>query len=159
MANRTKNLHLNTWLENDPVDFEEVNENFEAIDQLVMCTESGSKTAGYSGGSESVATWRYKKYSDGTIDMSAKLNFTNLKCDGGSSSPYYSGGVEVNFPFEFSEIYDVQMHLASNTIGWVSDITNKSVINKVSFRVMSMNYENTGIYKQVFINVKGVLRN
>lgn len=158
MANKTKNLHLNTWLESDPVNFEELNANFEAIDQLVSCVESGSKTAGYSGGSDSVATWRYKKYSDGTVEMSAKLNFTNLKCNGGSAAPYYSGTVTVSFPFEFAEIYDVQMHLASNTIGWVSDITGEAVNNKVMFRVMGMWLETDFIYKQVFVNIKGVLK-
>ena len=61
------------------------------------------------------------------------------------------------FPFSLSEIYDVQMHLASNTIGWVSDITNKTVTDKVVFKVMGVDSENDYIYKQVFINVKGVL--
>ena len=78
-ANKTKNLGLNIWLENEPVNFEEMNENFEKIDHFVSCTESGVKTASYSGGSDTVANWRYKKYSDGTVEMSAKLNFTNLK--------------------------------------------------------------------------------
>ena len=59
------------------------------------------------------------------------------------------------FPFQLTAVYDVQMHLASNTIGWVSDITGKSVIDHVMFRVMSTAYESTNIYKQVFINVKG----
>lgn len=157
MANTTDNLQFNVWLEDDVVNFEEINANFEKLDDMVMCIESGTKTASYSGGSDANAVWRYKKYSDGTIDMSAKLNFTNLKCNGGSKSPYYSGNVQLNFPFTFSEIYDVRMHLASNTIGWVSDITGETVNDSVSFRVMSMDSESTNIHKQVFINVKGVL--
>ena len=84
MPNTTSKLGLNTWLENDVVDFEEINENFEKLDNMVMCIESGTKTANFSGGTTSVATWRYRKYSDGTVEMSAKLEFTNLKCDGGS---------------------------------------------------------------------------
>lgn len=154
-SNKTTNLNLNTWLENDPVDFEEVNENFEKIDNLVHCIESGSATASFTGGTTSTVTWHYKKYSDGTIDMSAKLYFTNLKCNGGTSSPYYSGSSTVYFPFTLSEVHDVQMHLASNTIGWVSDITDKTVLDSVMFRVMSTAYESDEIYKQIFINIKG----
>ena len=58
-------------------------------------------------------------------------------------------------PFTLTEIYDVQMHLASNTIGWVSNTTDQTVLDKVIFRVMSTEYESTDIYKQIFINVKG----
>ena len=157
MPNKTNNLGLNTFLETEYVDFEQINENFEKIADLVSCVESGTKTSSYTGGSDSVVTWRYKKYSDGTIDMSAKMEFTNLKCDGGSSSPYYSGDSKVYFPFSLSQVYDVQMHLASNTIGWVSDITGKSVLDHVMFRVMGTEHESSYVYKQIFINVKGVL--
>ena len=157
MPNTTSKLSLNTWLENDVVDFEKVNENFEKLDNMVMCIESGTKTANFSGGTTSAATWQYKKFSDRTVEMSAKLEFTNLKCNGGSGSPYYSGDSKVYFPFSFSSVYDVQMHLASNTIGWVSDITGKSVLDYVMFRVMGTEYESENVYKQVFITVRGVL--
>lgn len=158
MLNRTKNLGLNIWLESEPVNFEEINENFEKLDTMIMCVENGKKTAAYTGGSDSAATWRYKKFSDGTVEITTKLGFTNLKCNGGSAAPYYSGNVKVSFPFEFSEVYDVQMHLASNTIGWVSDTTDKSVLDYLMFRVMGINYETDYVYKQVFITVKGVLK-
>lgn len=157
MPNTTKNLGLNIWLENEVVDFEEINENFKKLDTMIMCVESGTKTANYTGGSDSVATWRYKKYSDKSIEMWAKLQFTNLKCNGGTSSPYYSVESKIYFPFTLSSVNDVQMHLASNTIGWVSDITGQSVLDNVRFRVMSTAYESTTLYKQIFINVKGVL--
>lgn len=156
--NKTKNHGLNIWLENEPVNFEEINENFNKIDKFVVCTESGTITSYYSGGSDTVAKWYYKKYSDKTIEMSAKLEFTNLKCNGGDSSPYYSGTSKLLFPFELSAVYDVQMLLASNTIGWVSNITGKSVLDYVMFRVMGTAYESTTEYKQIFINVKGVLK-
>ena len=155
MPNQTANMEFTTFLENDVVDWEKINENFEKLDNVVLCIESGTKTASYSGGTSGNATWHYKKYSDGSIEMYAKMEFDNIKCNGGSSSPYYSGTSTVNFPFALTAVYDVQMHLASNTIGWVSDITGKSVIDLVSFRVMSTAYESTFIYKQIFINVKG----
>lgn len=157
MPNKTANLELNTWLENEVVDFEEVNANFEKIDKLVSCVESGIKTANYTGGSDSVAKWRYKKYSDGTVEMSTVIYFTNLKCNGGVKAPYYSGSSTINFPLSLSAVYNVQMHLASNTFGWVSNITGKTVADSVMFRLMSLEYESNEEYKQVFINVKGVV--
>lgn len=157
MPNTTKNLGLTTFLENDVVDFEYINANFEKIDDLVVGVESGTKTANYSGGSSGVATWRYKKYSDNTIEMSAKLEFTNIKCNGGDTSPYYSGTSTVYFPFQLSRVYDVQMHLASNTFGWVSNITGRSVLDSVMFRLLALTKEEDYEYKQVFINVKGVI--
>lgn len=157
MPNKTANLQLNTWLENEAVNFEEVNENFETIDNLVSCIESGTKTANYTGGVESAAKWRYKKYSDGTVEMSTVVYFTNLKCNGGSKSPYYSGTSTIYFPLSLSGVYNVQMHLASNTFGWVSNITGKTVSDYVMFRLMALEYEDTEEYKQVFINVKGVM--
>ena len=157
MPNKTANLELNTWLENEPVDFEEVNANFEKIDKLVSCTESGTKTSNYTGGSESVAKWRYKKYSNGTIEMSTAIHFSNLRCNGGANAPYYSEASTIYFPFSLSEVYNVQMHLASNTFEWISDVTGKTVLDSVVFRLMSLEYENTEEYKQVFIDVKGVM--
>lgn len=157
MANQTTKLGLNTFLENEAVDWELINENFTKLEAMNLCIESGTKTASYTGGVTSTATWRYRKYADGTIDMSTKLEFDNLKCNGGPSSPHYSGTSQVYFPFSLSQVYDVQMHLASNTIGWVSDITGKSVLDYVMFRVMSTANESTNIYKQIFITVKGVV--
>lgn len=157
MATKTPKLGLNIWLESDPVNFEEVNENFKKIDDMVMCIESGEVGSSYSGGVSGSTTWKYKKYSDGTIDMSTKMEFTNIKCNGGSNAPYYSGTLDLYLPFTLSQVYDVQMHLASNTIGWVSDITGQSVLDKVVFRLLAMENESDYKYKQVFINVKGAL--
>jgi len=157
MPNKTTNLGLNTWLEDEVVDFSEINDNFTKVDSLVSCIESGTTTSNYTGGSDSVANWRYKKYTDGTIEMSTVIYFTNLKCNGGAEAPYYSGSSKIYFPFTLSSVYNVQMHLASNTFGWVSNITGKTVSDYVMFRLMSLEYESTEEYKQVFINVKGVV--
>lgn len=155
--NKTEKLGLNIWLENEPVNFEEINENFEEIDKMPIPIESGTKSSPYTGGSDSSATWLYKKYSDGSVEMCTRLEFTNLKCNGGTSAPYYSGVSEVTVPFTLSRTYDVQMHLASNTIGWISDITGRAAMDVIRFRVMAMGLETDTEYKQVFINVKGVL--
>lgn len=161
MPNLTDNLSLNVFLENEAVNFEDINANFEKLDGITMCIDSGTKTASYSGGSDSVAAWRYKKYSDGTIDMSTKLSFTNLKCNGGTETPYYSGDVTVYFPFGFSEIYDVQMHLTTSQKEWISDVTTESaatvITDHIKFNLLSANQESETTYKQVFINIKGVI--
>ena len=155
--NKTEKLKLNIWLESEPVNFEEMNANFEKIDSLPFCIESGTKVGTYTGGITSTNTWRYKKYSDGSIEMFTKLEFDNLKCNGGSQAPYYSDSSKVVFPFALKGVYDIQMHLASNTIGWVSDITGKSVIDHVLFRVAAVYKETDLEHKQIFINVKGEL--
>ena len=64
MSDLTSNLAFNTFLENEVIDFEKINENFEKLDGYALCIESGEKTAIYSGGASGNATWRYKKYSD-----------------------------------------------------------------------------------------------
>ena len=71
MSSITSNLGLTIWNESDPVNFEDINNNFEKIDRLVNCIESGIVTSTYTGGTNPTAEWRYKKYSDGTDDMSA----------------------------------------------------------------------------------------
>lgn len=157
MPNQTAKNSFNTFLENEPVDWEQINANWKKLDGMNLCVESGTKTASYTGGTSSAVTWRYKKYADKTVEMSAKLEFDNLKCNGGSSAPYYSGNSQVFFPFNFTEVYNVQIHLASNTIGWVSNITGKSVLDYIMFKVMGMTSESTNIYKQIMITVKGVI--
>ena len=156
-VNKTTKLKMNSWLENDPVDFEEINENFNIIDALPICIESGTKVGTYTKGSESTCTWRYKKFSDNTIEMSTKLAFDTLKCNAGSKSPYYSEESKVTFPFNFKEVYDVQMHLSSAAIGWPVDVTARTVLDSVTFKIAAINSETDPIYKQVFVNVKGVL--
>ena len=89
--------------------------------------------------------------------MSTVIYFTNLKCDGGAKAPYYSESSTIYFPFSLNEVYNVQMNLASSSFGWVSNITGKTVLDSVIFRLMSPESESTEAYKQVFIDVKGAI--
>lgn len=157
MSSTTKNLGLTIWNDTDPVNFEEINSNFKKIDSLVNCIESGIVTSTYTEGYQSNIEWHYKKYSDGSVDMSGILYYTNLKCNQGSEAPYYSGVSTVNFPFAFSKVYNVQMHLVSNTFEWLVNVTGETVSDSVMFRLFNMQIENNENYKQVFINVKGIL--
>lgn len=157
MANQTSKNKFNTFLENDAVDFELINENFEKLDAMSLCTESGTKAANYNGTTSGSILWRYKKYADKTVELDVKLEFGNIRCNGGSAAPYYSGQINVYFPFKFSSITNIQMHMTSNTVGWVHDITPKGSLDSVSFKVLSMTYESENVYKEISLNVKGVL--
>ena len=166
MPNQTAKLKLNTFLENEAVNFEDLNKNFETIDGYVICTESGTSSSAYTEGANSTATWHYKKYSDGTIDMSTELEFTNLVCNRlpGSESVYRSVNSTVNVPFVMYKIYDVQIHLVSDISSydnhaWVSNITDRNVTKALTFRLNSSKNEgaNRSINRRVYINIKGVL--
>lgn len=155
MPNLSTNVGFNLFLENECVDFEQINANFEKLDKMALCIESGDKTASYSGGTTGNATWHYRKYSDGTIDLYTKIGFDTLKCNQGSAAPYYTQDCKVYFPVTLTSIDNVHMYMTSNTIGWVQDITGKTVIDCRNFKIMGMTNESEYIYKQVYINVKG----
>lgn len=157
MSSQTNRCKFNTFFENDAVDFEMINENFEKLDSMNLCVESGTKSADYTGTTSGSIIWRYKKYADNTVEMSIKLEFGNIRCNGGSSAPYSSGQVNVYLPFKLSNIYNIQMHMTSNTAGWVQDVTPKGSLDYVSLKVLGMNYESENVYKEISLNVKGVL--
>lgn len=137
------------------MDWELINENFEKLDNMTLCIESGEKTAAYSGGVTGNATWRYKKYSDGSVELYTGIEFKSLKCSAGSSIPYCSENVKVSFPITLTSIDNAQLHMASDTVGWVSNITGKNILDYIMFKVASMKNESSYVYKQIFINVKG----
>lgn len=155
MSSRTTKLGLITWNDTDYVNFDDMNDNFNKIDSLVNCTKSEVKNASYTGGSQENAEWYCKTYTDGIMEVSAVLYFTNLKCNGGDEAPYYSGNVTVNLPVTFTHVYNLQLHLSSNTHGWISDITNDTITDKVEFIALNMIKETDAMYKQVFVTVKG----
>ena len=157
MANKTDRCGFNVFLENDIVNFDEINYNFEKLDTMNLCVESGTASATYNGVTSGSIIWRYKKYADKTVELSAKLELGSIRCNGGSSAPYSSGEINVYFPFKLSNVYNIQMHMTSNTVGWVHDMTPKGVLDCVSFKAISMALESANVYKEISINVKGVL--
>lgn len=155
MPNLSTNMGFNLFLESDVVDFEQLNANFEKLDKMVLCIESGTKTSSYSGNTTGNATWNYKKYSDGTIDLDTAIGFDTLKCNQGSKAPYYTGNCRVYFPFTITKIDNVQIHMSSETKGWVCNLTGKDVVDYILFNIMGMESESNYVFKKVFINVKG----
>lgn len=155
-SDKTLNLGFHSWIETDAVNFEEINENFDKIDNLVHCTESGIMTMPYTNGSNTTAEWYYRKYSDGMVEACADLTYTNLICDQGSEAPYYSAKhSEITLPFTFARVYDLQMHLASNSMSWVTNITGSNISNRVIFRLFNVTVESSELYKQVFVHIVG----
>lgn len=155
MPNQTAKMQFNTFLENDVVDWEKINENFEKLDNVVLCVESGEKTAAYSGASSGNAVWRYKKYSDDSVEMCTSIDFSTLRCSSGGKSPYYSDSVIVNYPFVFTKIDNVETHVLSSSPVILSDITSKTATDSMVFRLNSINIENANESRRIFIGVKG----
>lgn len=155
MPNKTSKLKLNTFLENEAVDYTQVNENFEILDKCPICTESGEKTSAYTGASSGNATWYYRKYSDGTVDLYTKIETTALKCSSGASAPYYSDTIKLVLPIELSTIYSTEINSASEYLGWMANVTGKNVNDYILFRAAGAKIESSNAYKCVFIHIKG----
>lgn len=154
-VNVTSNIGLHVWNEDEIVDFEEINENFEKIDDLLLVVEYGTKTANTTGGTDNIITWYYRVFNNQTVDMYCKLDCDSLKCNNGSAVPYLTNELTVSFPFGLSEIRDVHMHMASSTKGWVFNTTEENVLNKLSFVVGSFENESTNNHKTIYISLKG----
>lgn len=155
-VNTTSRLGLHIWNEDEIVDFDEFNENFKNIDKLHLITESGSKTANTTGGTNNIVSWYYRLFIDGTIDMYCKLDYDTLKCNVGSAAPYTTQELTVTFPFSFTEIRDVRMSLkSSETKGWVFNVTEEGVLNKLAFVIGSFTKEESNGHKTIYISLKG----
>ena len=153
MSSKTSNLGLTIWNDTDPVDFEEINSNFQTIDGLANCIESGIVTVSYNGGTNTDVNWYYKKYSDGVAEACVILSYNTLTCNTGTAAPYESTVSTINFPFTFSAIYNIQMNLVSETTGWIA---NTSVsLDRAAFKVCNIVQETEATYKQVCVSVKG----
>lgn len=159
MATKSTKFGFNLFLENDIVNFEELNDNFKKIEDLVLITESGVKSATYTEGSEANVKWYYRKYSDGTLEMWTKIGYSKLICETGAAGQYSSAESTINFPFAFSSIENVQMSLNADMTGYVVNTTANAVLDSLKLKVISANKESTDIFKQISINVKGVLDN
>lgn len=160
MPTPTENLKLNIFNEDEVFDVDQINENFQKLDAVPVCIETGVTTASYSGALAGSANWRYRKFNDGTAEMSTAISFTTLRANQGDAVPYYSNAINLNFPFQMASVYDVQMHMASNTKGWIIDTSNNLITSGVTFVLASSVKESDAdYYKQVFIHIKGVLTN
>lgn len=155
MPNKTTKLGLNTFLESEVLNYEDVNYNFEKIDEYPICIESGKKSSTYSGAVSGNATWYYRKYSDGTIDLYTNIETTGLKCSSGASAPYHSNTTKILIPISLSTIYGTELSLTSEYLGWVADITGKNVNDYITFQVVGLKVESNNTYKRVYIHIKG----
>lgn len=156
MAKTEKNLGFNTFVENQIVDFDQVNENFKMIDKMCICTDSNQITAGNT-------SWYCREFADKTVDMTTKIEYADKRCTNGSKAPYYTSDVVVQLPFTLTKIHGIFFDLSlapksdGNYIyGWVQNVTPKTSLSSVTFRIMAMESETEYINKQVSIHVIGV---
>lgn len=156
MPSMTNKLGLYTFLETDVVDFANMNENFEKIDELLNCKEYGTATAAYSGGSVGTATWTYRKYTDGSIELYTSIDVSTLRCNSGTTAPYMSSEATLALPFKVT-IKDLQMHLSSLVPNIILDQTNAVSSNNLVFKLCNYTKEESNSQKRMFVNVKGVI--
>lgn len=182
MSSKTDNLQMTKWLENDPVNFEEVNENFLKIDNCTSCYERGVVTSSYSGGLNGVGKWVYRKYTGWNLKKSDDDTLSIIKTieacividasslpieneDSDISSIFHSIDLTINLPFDIASLSYINMHLAVDGLyGGVMDKTaydnDLSMIGKsLKVQLWSMKKEQPGSpkNKKIMINLKGVL--
>lgn len=154
MPNQTKNLRFNVFLENEPVDFEQINANFEKIDSLLNCVEHGTKSTNYSGGATGTANWTYRKYSDGSIELYTVVDVSTMKCNIGDEMPFSSSAVDVPLPFKVN-VKSLLTHLSTSVMNIVTDETNSAAKNNLVFTLKGFANETATLSKRLFIHVKG----
>lgn len=164
MATKTPNLKLNTWLESDVVNFEEVNENFEVLDGCIMCIASGMTDSSCSGSSDSRPNWNYKKYSNKTIEMDTRIPFANSICSEGvtGTGPYKMiNNCILSLPTNvgtITSITSIQLQLSGeNAYGWAVNLSNKDRIDSIVMNILNSIIETSSSYKEIHVSVKGVI--
>lgn len=178
MSTKTDNLQMNKWFENDPVNFEEVNDNFLKLDDCTQCFERGAITSNYSGGLNGVGTWIYRKYTgwnmkksdDGvsiikTVEACVVVDASSLNIstpDSAMSTLFHSSEVQIDLPFEIASLSYINIRLTGNVYGGIIDNTkyesNLSMLGKkLKIQLWSMKKEESSIPKKIMINLKGVL--
>lgn len=173
MSQTTPRLKFITFLENDYVNFNDINHNFEILEKTGLCVESGTNDVTRSGVS---ANWYYKKFLNSTktspmYTVEASTFITNegtwtCKEDitKGRQSCWISDKIKVPLPniISSSNIYDMQasIRLSSSTtdpnINWIT-FEKDDLDGMVQFRAISPVQEKDGIPKIASIQVKAIL--
>ena len=159
MPNKTTNLGMNVFLENEVFDVDLVNENFQIIDDIPMTAKSaGVMTSVFSGAQSGTVTWRYKRYSDKTIDLEASIVLNSVYINANNAVPYYSNDVVVNLPVVLSSVNNIHTDIVANTRRWVAMTSSTgTVTTALTFSILS-NVKDTSSSNRntVFIQIKGV---
>lgn len=171
MPGSTTRYGFNTFMENDYVDWDLINQNFNNLDGKIMCIASQKYPAFYylDGSDQSITAsnqWQYKEYADKTFELSISVPHSNLACGVGAASPYASSSVAIVFPDSMKnrvqEVSCVQVSLKSEvTVGYVINQTPTNVLDRVVYKAYSNALESNPAtaVKSVDILVKGVLNN
>lgn len=171
MGSKSKNLNFNIFNEDDYVDFDQINHNFNLLDGMGLCVESGSIDSTAGGVS---VTWRYKKFLNSsstpkyTIDASCTvLSDDSWSCKDditkGRQSCWVSRAITVPLPSVISmvNIYDLQGSIRLSTattdpnINWIG-FEKLDTDGAIKFRAISPVNEASGIAKVACLNVKAI---
>ncbi len=156
MGQTTTNLGLNTFAETDIFDVSLINENFWTLDNASVCTESGTMSSNYTGAATGTATWRYKRYTDKTIELNTAISLNSVFPNNGSSPFYYSRDVNLSLPLALAQTYDIHIDIASSTNRWGIIISSDDITSGMVFRILSNTQTSVAGYQKVYIQVKGV---
>lgn len=156
MGGTTRNLGLNTFVETDIFDVDLLNDNFWLLDNASVCTESGTMNSTYTGASTGTATWRYKRYTDKTIELNTAITLNAAYPNLGSSPFYYSRDVNLSLPLALAQTYDVHIDVASSTNRWGIIVASDDITSGMVFRILSNTQASVASYQKVYIQVKGV---
>lgn len=165
---RTPNLGLATWLENDIVNFEDINDNFEKLDNCIVGLSKGyeSEPATVIGGGANASPWKYKTYSDGSTEITIAIQYAALRCCTANSAAgvYASETSTVYLPptHVFDYIHDIRITAVNElSVGtkqaynWASIIEYDSFSRAIRFALLSTESEPDTNIKQVYISIKG----
>lgn len=163
MAVKTENLNLNTWLESDYVNFEEINENFETIDTFIVATEAGTVTSTYTDGSgiSGNITWRYKKYSNKTIEIVAAVDVHNWLANTqfGETGIYGTTDMTINMPFSFVNLYDTHVNVQCPNAMLIFNKTAITEATALTIQAAGFTSETDTDTKRIILNIRGVEAN
>ncbi len=174
MPNTTPNLGLNTFLENDVFDYNQLNSNFSKIDNLDIPGQTGTMTSTYSyvnynnSTTTGEVTWRFRRYKNKVIELNTVFTVNMLSTNNGTSPFYYSKILVLNMPVEFAggydKVYDINTSLLTEPNAnyfWRSAVQYYSsywpLSEGLKLYVVSNGTNGTSTHSKTFyVEVKGV---
>lgn len=156
MPQQTTKLKLYKFLADDFVDFDLLNQNTDALENMSLCVKSETSSVNVSGLAGS-GTWHTKKYADDTIEMSAIIDFGQAQCTTQESGKgvYTTNEAVLMLPYALKSIYSVHMDYQSNgSYGFIQNDSDRTVLTQLKFKFVSITSESS-VSKRAFITVRG----
>ena len=172
MADTTPKLGLVKPTEDEYFDIVgDFNANWDTIDGLTHIMESGKASSSFyspntAASPTGTATWRYKKFSDGTFEMFGSFTVNNATCGtAAADGSYRASNIKIKYP----SIGQDEILYRNQTVRDGTDADDGSVYNTVvdvstvadsltysSIRLFSTVKETKARAKNIYIEVKGL---